>query len=314
MNIGLIDVDNTNRKRGNDDPPFPNLALMKISAFHKQRGDVVQFASPMFGTYDIVYMSKIFTFTPDDHNIYRAGEIIKGGTGYDIYSKLPAEIDAIRTLDYSLYPHATSAYGFLTRGCPNKCAWCVVPRKEGDVHPYSDIEDILQGRKTATLMDNNILASDYGLAQIEKIIRLGVKVDFNQGLDARIIASNPDIAQLLARVKWLNPLRLACDSQAMKEPVRRAVELLRHYGCTPTRYSVYVLITEIEDTYDRINFCKALKLDPFAQPYRDFTPHQIIPQWQIDMARYANHKATLKSCDFKDYIPRVGFRCHQYFQ
>lgn len=302
MKIGLINVD------GHD---FPNLALMKISAHHKAQGNMVEWVNH-FERYDHVYMSKVFTFTPDALTVIQADEVIKGGTGYDVLSRLPDEIDACLP-DYSIYPETKHAYGFLTRGCPNKCAWCVVPRKEGNVRPYADIEDILQGRKSAVLLDNNVLASDHGLAQIEKIIRLGVKVDFNQGLDARLIANNPDIAQLLARVKWLKPLRLACDSQAMKDPVRRAVELLRSCGCKPSRYFVYVLITELEDAYDRVNFCKELNIDPFGQPYRDFTPHQIIPQWQLDMARYIDHKATLKSIDFKDYRPRRGFKCSEYF-
>lgn len=302
MKIGLIDVDGHN---------FPNLALMKISAFHKSQGDTVEWVNH-FERYDRVYMSKVFTFSPDVMTAIDAPEIIRGGTGYDVTSKLPSEIEA-RLPDYSIYPETQSAYGFLTRGCPNKCSWCVVPRKEGNVRPNADIEGILQGRKSAILMDNNILALDYGLKQIEKIVRLGIKVDFNQGLDARIIAGNPDIAQLLARVKWLKPLRLALDSQATKEPVRRAVESLRKYGCKPQAYSVYVLLTKLNDSYDRINFCKELKLDPFAQPFRDFTPHQVIPQWQRDMARYTDHKATFKSIDFKDYSPRKGFRCAQYF-
>lgn len=302
MKIGLIDVDGHN---------FPNLALMKISAYHKAQGDAVECVNH-FEHYDRVYMSKVFTFTPDVTTVIYADEIIRGGTGYDVHSDLPAIIETAR-LDYSIYPPTERAYGFLTRGCPNRCAWCVVPRKEGDVRPYADIEDVLQGRTSAILMDNNVLASDHGLEQIEKIIRLGVRVDFNQGLDARIIAGSPDIAQLLAQVKWLKPLRLACDSAAMKEPIIRAVELLRKYKCKPINYFVYTLIQNIEDSLDRINFCKELKLDPFAQPYRDFTPNQIIPQWQLDMARWCNHKGLFKSMDFKDYSPRKGFKCSEYF-
>ena len=120
MNIGLIDVDGHN---------YPNLALMKLSAYHKQQGDNVEFASQLFGSYDRVYKSKVFTFTPDNMDIYDC-EIVKGGTGYGIYTPLPNEIDLLQP-DYTLYNIKDVAYGFLTRGCPNKCKWCIVPKKEG---------------------------------------------------------------------------------------------------------------------------------------------------------------------------------------
>lgn len=85
MNIGLIDVDG----HGN----FPNLALMKLSAWHRQRGDTVAWYD-IFGDYDRVYMSKVFTHTPDfGQVILNAREIVKGGTGYDIQSRLPEEVD-----------------------------------------------------------------------------------------------------------------------------------------------------------------------------------------------------------------------------
>lgn len=122
MNIGLIAVDSD----------FPNLALMKISQYHKNNGDAVEWYTP-FNEYDIVYMSKIFSFTPDYNQwITNAKHIRKGGTGYDLHITLPEEMEYVKP-DYSIYPHIDNktAYGFLTRGCPNKCKWCVVPRKEG---------------------------------------------------------------------------------------------------------------------------------------------------------------------------------------
>ena len=308
MKIGLIDVDGRN---------FPNLALMKISAYHKQQGDSVEWAT-IFEKYDIVYKSKVFTFS-SDYSVVFADRIVKGGTGYDITKKLPDEIDNMQP-DYLLYPickwyDGKTAYGFLTRGCVRHCPWCVVPKKEGTVKPYTDIEEILQGRKQAILMDNNILAAgEYGIRQLEKIAKTGCRVDFNQGLDARLIVSNPAIQKLLAKIKWLNPLRLACDTPAMMEVVKEAARLLREAGLKPHRLVSYVLMTDLKSSYDRINFLQALDIMPFAQPYRDFTPKQVIPQWQKDMARWCNDKAILRSCDFKDYRPRKGFYCKAYFQ
>jgi hypothetical protein len=287
MQIGLLDID-----RGK----FPNLALMKISAYHKSKGDKVEFAT-MFENYDIIYKSKIFTFSPDDEYCYRSDFIVKGGTGYDIKHKLPDYIDSICP-DYSLY-NFEQAYGFLTRGCIRKCEWCLVPEKEGELKAYADIESFLDGKKTAVLMDNNVLASEHGIKQIEKIIKLKIKVDFNQGLDARLI--DDSMAKLLSKVKWLKPLRMACDSQAMKEPIKKATELLRKNNCTPSNYFIYTLVKNIDEALDRVMFLDYLKLDPFCQPYRDFKtnkdPDRILKQF----ARWVNHKAIFKSHTWSEY-------------
>ena len=120
MKIGLIDVDSHN---------FPNLALMKISAWHKQQGDEVEFYSPWFD-YDRVYVSKIFTFTQDYQYCIRAKEVVQGGTGYDLQNKLPDCIEHIYP-DYDLYNIKNTAYGFMTRGCPRGCGFCIVAEKEG---------------------------------------------------------------------------------------------------------------------------------------------------------------------------------------
>lgn len=220
MKIGLVDVDGHH---------FPNLALGKIAAYHKTQGDTVEWATPLFGNYDRVYMSKVFTFTPDCTDIYGC-EVIKGGAGYDIHSVLPEEIDRLQP-DYSIYPQVdnNTAYGFLTRGCPNKCVWCIVPKKEGNVTPYMDVDEIaIDGRTNLILMDNNILASDYGLQQIEKIIRRGYKIDFNQAMDARLVT--PEIADLLARVKWIKRIRFGCDTPAQVEHCERAISLIDKAG------------------------------------------------------------------------------------
>ncbi|MFQ7503934.1 MAG: hypothetical protein ACLRMJ_14165 [Alistipes finegoldii] len=182
---------------------------------------------------------------------------------------LPEEIEHICP-DYSLYG-VKEAYGFLTRGCVNRCPWCVVPHKEGEVRAHADIEEFLDGHKHAVLLDNNVLASEWGLMQIEKIVRMGIRVDFNQGLDARRIARTPEIAALLARVKWIRFLRMAYDSRAMQDDVHKAIELLRKHGVPARRLFFYVLIRDdTEDALGRIRELKALGCQPFAQPYRDF--------------------------------------------
>lgn len=306
MKIGLIAVDSDH----------PNLALMKISGWHKQNGDSVEWYNH-FDEYDIVYMSKIFNFTPDyDHWITNARHIKKGGTGYDIHTVLPQEMEFV-TPDYSIYPQIDKkfAYGFLTRGCPNKCKWCVVPRKEGNIKPYMDVDDIaIGGRTNLILMDNNILACDYGLEQIRKIIDRGYRVDFNQAMDARLITD--DIAKLLSKVKWLNQIRLGCDTHKQIKECEEAMQMIDHYRGKPAYYLMYTMIgDDFDEAFSRLSYWRTYKrVRIVAQPFRDVdNPKQIIPQWQKDMARWAMRREIYAVCEFKDYEPRKGFKCSEYF-
>lgn len=308
MNVALLAVDSK----------YPNLALMKISAYHKSVGDSVEWYS-LFDRYDRLYMSKVFSFTPDyDYYINNvSGEIIRGGTGYDIHSSLPEEIDMMQP-DYSIYPTIDNrtSYGFLTRGCPNRCKWCIVPQKEGNIRPYMDIDEITIGgmRPYAVLMDNNVLASSYGLSQIEKIVYRKYHVDFNQALDARLVTD--DVARLLSKVKWIKRIRFGCDTTSQIGHCADAIERIRQYGYKGEFFLYCILMDDIEEAYHRIECWKEHegKVLPFAQPFRDpYNPNQIIPQWQKDMAHWADRKELYMSCDFKDFEPRKGFYCREYF-
>lgn len=306
MNIGLMAVDSQ----------YPNLALMKISAWHKSQGDAVEWYTP-FGRYDMVYMAKVFSFTPDyGHWITNTTHIRKGGTGYDVHSRLPEEMEFV-TPDYSLYPSIDrkTAYGFLTRGCPNRCKWCVVPRKEGGIRPYMDVDDVAtDGRTNLVLMDNNILACDYGLQQIEKIVERRYRVDFNQALDARLVTD--DIARLLARVRWLNQIRFGCDTPRQIEECERAMQLIDRHRGKPASYLMYTMIgSDFDEAYRRLSHFRTFpRVRVVAQPFRDVdNPHQVIPQWQHDMARWSMRRELYASCDFKDFEPRKGFKCSEYF-
>ena len=303
MNIGLLAVDST----------YPNLALMKISAYHKVRGDSVEWYNSLC-CYDKVYTAKIFSFSRDYEYYVNADQIEKGGTGYDIKKVLPIEIDRI-VPDYDLYNvDKNLAYGFLTRGCPNHCKWCVVPEKEGKIAPYMDIEEIaVKGRKNIILMDNNVLASEYGLQQIEKIVSMGLRVDFNQGLDARLVTD--DIARLLARVKWIKRIRFGCDTPGQIAEVERAAKLIDKYGYKG-EYFLYCILMDFKESFYRVNYWKSVsrRFIPYCQPFRDLNnPRHVIPQWQKDMANWADRKELYMSCEFKDFTPRKGFRCNEYF-
>lgn len=305
MKIGLIAVDSNH----------PNLALMKISSYHKGIGNDVGWYNP-FDSYDIVYMSKIFNFTPDFGQwITNAKHIEKGGTGYDILSKLPPEIEFV-TPDYSIYPHIDNktAYGFLTRGCPNKCKWCIVPLKEGKLQPYMDVEEVaVNGRTNLILMDNNILASEYGLHQIGKIVKNGYRVDFNQALDARLVTD--EIAQILAKVRWIDAIRFGCDTPSQIKECENAMQLIDKHRNKPAQYLLYTMIgNDINEVYNRLSYWKDhQRVRLVAQPFRDVNKPNQVPQWQLDMARWAMRREIYAKCDFKDYEPRKHFKCKNYF-
>lgn len=324
MNIGLIDVDGRARKKKWGATLFPNLALCKIAGWHKSQGDTVSWAT-QFDHYDIIYMSKVFNFSPDDTYIYNADKIIKGGTGYDVTSELPEYIDSSKP-DYSIYPNIPSdtAYGFLTRGCPNRCSWCVVPKKEGAVRPYMDVDDIaVDGRNKLVLMDNNILAAgDYCIEQFNKIIDRGYIVDFNQALDARLLTD--EHARLLAKMKFIERrIRFGCDTHGQIDECERAISLIRSYGYKGEFFLYTMLNSNFSESYSRVRYWwerlqknrkdrKTGDVYAYAQPYRDPTKTNTPPQWQLDMAMWVNKRMIFCTTDFKDFSPRKGFRCEKY--
>jgi len=281
MQVGLVDIDGK----------MPNLVLMKLSAWHKLQGDDVELTTPVFAPiYDRVYASQVFTWslTPSMEGVQI------GGTGVDLKTTLPDDVEAMCP-DYSLYKMDYSM-GFLTRGCIRKCPFCFVPEKEGKIRPAADIEDFLRHKK-AVLLDNNVLAHEHGIRQIEKIAGLGIRVDFNQGLDARLI--DVGIAKLLNRVKWDRYIRIACDSVSMMAAVEKAVNKLRSAGYGREIFC-YMLVKDVDEAHDRAEFLRGLNVTPFAQPYRD--PNGAEPPRRAkDFARWVNHRAIFKTVRWEEY-------------
>ncbi len=288
MKIGIVDVDGHH---------FPNLALMRLSAWHKQQGDSVERWSG-FTYYDRVYLSKVFTFTPDFEMPINADETVTGGTGYKDYRSLLPEVEAA-TPDYTIYPGYTRAVGFLTRGCIRKCPWCVVPRKEGHIRPAATWEEIRRpDSREIVFLDNNVLASDFGLEQIDRMGGQKIWVDFNQGLDARLI--NPETAKLLANLRWIRFVRMSCDTHAMLPIVGQAAAYLREAGVARSRLWAYVLVQDVEDAHRRVLALRDMGITPFAQPYRDYDGREP-PEDQRRFARWVNNKAAFNACTWENY-------------
>lgn len=294
MNIGLIDVDGHN---------YPNIALMKISAYHKARGDNVEWWWG-FGQYDKVYMSKVFdeTYTPDIPEPLNAREVIKGGTGYGLDNELPYEIEHMYP-DYALYPELTldTAYGFLTRGCPRGCPFCIVKEKEGLVsHKVADLSEWWSGQKNIVLCDPNILACKEHPDLLRQLAKSQAWVDFNQGLDARLLTEK-NIA-LLNAVKIKN-IHFAWDLMEQSERVIRGLKLYNEHGKIKDhrRKTVYVLTnysTTMEENLYRIYTLGELGYDPYVMVYdKPNAPAEIKA-----LQRWCNNRRIFKQCPkFEDY-------------
>ena len=302
MRIGLIDVDGHN---------FPNVALMKIASWHRKNGDNVEWALPMFGEYDRIYASKVFTFTPDYNPIeYNAKEFIGGGTGYDIKSRLPEEIDKHTGLAYDLYPQYKFSVQFYSRGCIRHCPFCLVREKEGMIH---SVEPMQWNPKAEWIevLDNNFFASPDWRDAIKDIHKQNLPVKFH-GVDVRIM--DEEQAEALNSVRMKGYIHIAWDLP--KLDLTPQLEAMVKY-IKPYKIACYVLVgfnsTKEQDLH-RLNVLKRLGILPFVQPFKDYTNQRKVTQYEKDLSRWANRAWLFRSMDFEDYEPRKGFKCREYFK
>lgn len=300
MNIGLQQIDPF---KG-----FPNLALMKISAYYKSRGDCVEWYNPFARRYDIVYVSKVFSFSKETGEAYNADKVIKGGSGYDIQvsdgrevfrkrqTDLPKEIEHVFP-DYSLYGIKDTAYGFLTRGCPRRCEFCIVKDKEGVVsYKVADVEEFWNGQKNIEFLDPNFFACKDWEELSEQIIRTRANINFNQGIDLRMLTESK--CEAIAKMK-IKTLHCAFDRYQDKDVILQKMSLLRKYY--KGSVMVYVLCnydTTIEQDLDRVYLLRDLKCDPYVMLYQKENADILHRRMQ----RWCNNKIIFKSCkSFEDY-------------
>ena len=304
MQIGLHDAEMEHIKG----KIFPNYALMKISAWHKAQGDNVEWWNPL-KRYNHIFSSKVFDFTPE--NPYLPENTIRGGTGYadvPIWQQLRQEVDQLFP-DYSIYPACDYAIGYITRGCPNNCRWCVVPSKEGEIKPYRSWRQLIRpDSKKLVLMDNNILASDFGIAQLEELTRQNYAIDLNQGMDARLVDER--VAKILAGLKWIKYIRFSCDQQAQIEPIMRTAELMGKYGVKPYRLFIYLLVTaDIEDAARRVEALKRLgNITIYAQAERNERQGIVPNKMQLEFAQRYVYSGRYRQESWAEYLERMSIK------
>lgn len=308
MKIGLIDVDGHN---------FPNLPLMKLSAWHKRQGDSVEWYQPLItGHCDIVYMSKVFSFSNDYEYFIDADKVIKGGSGYcikltnekEMYYKnndnnLSYEIEHIYP-DYSLYPKMTNntAYGFLTRGCPRGCEFCHVSNKEGNRSvKVADLKEFWKGQKNIVLCDPNILACKESEELLHQLVDSRAYIDFSQGLDIRLMTKEKAVIIKQMRIKQVH---FAWDKYDDKEKIIPKLKVFKNITQWDYRkLSVYVLCnfnTTFEQDLERIYILRDMGYNPFVMLYNkeNIQRGHILKKLQ----RWVNNRIIFRSCEkFEDY-------------
>ncbi|MCM1356440.1 MAG: hypothetical protein NC212_08555 [Staphylococcus sp.] len=300
MNIGLVDVDSHN---------YPNFALMKISAWHRSRGDNVEWAFPMIRDYNRVYQSKIFTFTPDC-DVNWDCETVKGGTGYDISSRLAEELEKSTVMDYSLYPQYSFSIQFFSRGCMRHCPFCLVHDKEGGIHPVEPVQLNPNG-KHIEVLDNNFFANPEWKYAINYLLKAGQKVNLH-GVDIRIM--DEEQAYYLNRLPLYRSIHIAWDMPQI-DLTEKLCEVTRYIK--PWKLMCYVLVgfnSSMEEDMYRIERCRELGIKPYVMPYRDYENKTKPSQYAKDLAQYVNKPQIFGSCSFKDFSPRKGFTCAEYYK
>lgn len=273
----------------NLEPHINNSAMMQVSQYHKEQGDEVYMYIPFFhDMYDKIYAFSLFDFTPKD---YVRKDMICGGTGFDITSKLPKEIEKC-DLDYSIFPNCDFSMIWFSRGCFRNCPFCVVRKKEGNIHPVKP-KNLNPNGKFIKVMDNNFFANPKWREAVEQLKEWNQPVDF-QGFDVRIF--DEEQGDAINSLKHYHKFKFAWDNP--KDNLDDKIDLLLDY-VRPYKLMCYVLIgywsTPEEDLHRVMHLWNKYKIDAFAVPFDKSN------DYQRGFARWCNNKWVFKSCTWEEY-------------
>ena len=306
MRVGLFDLDRTG---------FPNVALMKLAAWHKAQGnDVLPLNSQQPA--DVRYGSAVFSWNRTKADALRAMGATVGGSGVSLDNTLPPEVEAMRP-DYSLYG-IDYGVGYLMRGCIWQCAFCVVPKKEGKPREVATIDDLLnresaRARPFIVLLDNEFFWRErWAVARLEEFTARGIDFCPSQGLDIRVVT--PALCAALAASPFWNVLRtrrqvtFAFDSLSIQKQYRRGVEMLLAAGMKAWQLQSFLLVgfnSTIEEDLQRLAIMREYGIDPFVMVYRDYTTGRVARDPQLrNLARWVNRRL-FKTMAFDDYWPEA---------
>jgi len=300
--VGLVDIDSHN---------FPNLVLMKLSAWHKSQGDSVELLKPndllkganLFGGYDYLYGACVFNWNRQIADKLSEIGVQVGGTGSGNDKTLPHEIEHIMP-DYSLYGITDTAYGFLTRGCPRRCPFCIVGNKEGLVsRKVADLSEFWNGQKNIVLCDPNILASHDHMELLYQLADSKAVVDFNQGLDARLLTK--ENITVLKQIK-IKRIHFAWDNPK-DSTVPKALEMFaEEWGIKPKHHAVVVYVltnywSDIDEDLKRIYWLREHGYSPYIMVYdKEHAPKTI-----KKLQRWVNNRFVFYSTNtFDEYVKK----------
>lgn len=279
MRIGLYNLE----------PKINNSAMMQVSQYHKQQGDTVEIYSPLFhDSYDKVYAFSLFDFTDKG---YVRDDMITGGTGFDITSRLPKEIEDCG-LDYSIFPNCNYSIIWFSRGCFRNCPFCVVRQKEGYIKPVKP-KNLNPNGEYIKVMDNNFFANPEWRTAVDTLLDWNQKVDL-QGIDVRIF--DDEQGEALQKLKFHYPLKIGWDNP--RENLDDKLEHLLEY-VHPRAINCYVLVgywsTEEEDLYRINHLWEDYQIDPYVMPFDKSS------KYQRDLSRYVNNKILFKTRSWEEY-------------
>lgn len=305
--ILLVDVDSK----------IPNIALMKLSTFFKNKGNSVElkklgltyYKKPenriiIDGSdYDAVYISIVFKINKESLKVINCDDVQIGGIGYDLSKKLPKEIDDLPE-DYTIYPDNNCSYGFITRGCIRNCYFCIVPKKEGMIHKYRDPSDIIKHKKVI-FMDNNILAYE-GHKEILKELRdKKVKCQFNQGLDIRKI--DDENAKLLSELNYFGEYYFAFDDLKIEPIILEKLEIIHKYITKDWKLKMFLYCNPnmdlVNDVVYRVNFCKNHKILPYLMRDQSCWDSEN-NEFYIDLCAWCNQPGLFKKMKFEEFMQK----------
>lgn len=304
MKVLLVDVDSK----------IPNLVLMKLSTYYKAKGYEVELKKIGLNyyksskdkivinaeDYNKVFVSIIFTPNKNVIQVVGCQDVSFGGTGYDLTIKLPDEIDKCEE-DYSIYPETDISYGFITRGCIRNCPFCFVPKKEGMIHKYDDVERIAKNKKVKFL-DNNILAYKNYEKEFKKIIKLNLKCQFNQALDIRLLKDKT--CKLLSKMNYLGEYLFAFDNIQDLKIINEKLKLFKKYVPKDWKIKFFIYCNanmELSDVLFRIRWCRENKTLPYLM--RDLNCYSSDNcDFYTDLAAYCNQPSIFKKMTFNEFI------------
>ena len=290
MNVGIYDVDSK----------IPNLALMKVSQFHKEQNHDVEMYNPLWlNSYDKIYASKVFDFS--DGSMLLEDRMVIGGTGWNSVN-LPQEIEDC-VPDYEIYKYKHSI-GFTMRGCRFVCKFCVVPEKEGRPKSNNTIDEIWTNRDSdfIVLLDNDFFGNPEWKDRIKEIKDFNLKVNFSQGLNIRIITDEQAEALASVRFRTLSGkskrVHFAWDRINDEKWIDKGMQRCFDAGLKPDQMCFYVLIgfdSTPEQDYYRVMKLREYGCNPYVMPYNKED------LYQKRFTRWVNHKAIFKTVKWEDY-------------